>query len=203
MAAGHSRGIWILLMLWPRALRAMLLMVLALFTTPSVAMATTGVGASLPASVRTTAFHSQHDLPADLALATVADASGAGAAEGPVADVSGSSLALSVELVAPEAAIRITDNGLQHAIDRHTALGPLARNKSVFFDGEDLTALIRRADASVPLRQGQGNGGYVVDAAREIGVDRFTGLPTSQYTVITRSDGTLVTTFPGLPARGR
>ena len=73
----------------------------------------------------------------------------------------------------------------------------------IVFDGEDITSLIRRAEGTTPIPQPGGNLAYVVHGDDVLGVDIATGLPTDLYTVITKSDGTLVTAFPGLPTGGR
>ena len=39
------------------------------------------------------------------------------------------------------------------------------------------------------------------DVGRNIGIDRVTGGQTSVMTIVTESDGTLVTAFPGVPSR--
>jgi hypothetical protein len=96
--------------------------------------------------------------------------------------------------------INITDDGLAHVFDRHLADGSLSAGKSLFNDNVTLTRLIADAgDAVVPITQRNGSLAYVVDAGRNIGVDRATGLPTSTYTVITKPSGDLVTAFPGSP----
>ena len=49
------------------------------------------------------------------------------------------------------------------------------------------------------VQQTNGNFRRIVNAGSDIGIDRTTKKATSIYTVITRADGTLVTSFPGLP----
>lgn len=49
------------------------------------------------------------------------------------------------------------------------------------------------------VKQANGNFARVVDAGRDIGFDKVTGKSTSVYTVITNSEGKLVTSFPGKP----
>jgi hypothetical protein len=124
-------------------------------------------------------------------------------------DARGTSTTPTLTFVATEAAgsagysaskINITDDGLAHVFDRHLADGSLSAGKSLFYDNVTLTRLIADAgDAVVPITQRNGNLAYVVDAGRNIGVDRATGLPTSTYTVITKPSGDLVTAFPGSP----
>jgi hypothetical protein len=97
-------------------------------------------------------------------------------------------------------AIRITEAGLEHVIERHTAEGALSAGKSIFAAGEDITALARSSEGVAAVKQGFGrNFQRVVNAGREIGIDRATGRPTSAYTVITNIKNELVTMFPGHP----
>ena len=49
------------------------------------------------------------------------------------------------------------------------------------------------------MEQANGNFSRIVDAGREIGIDRLTGQPTSIYTIITNIRSELVTAFPGMP----
>lgn len=96
--------------------------------------------------------------------------------------------------------INITEDGLTHVFDRHLADGSLSAGKSLFNENVTVTRLIADAgDVVAPITQRNGNLAYVVDAGRNIGVDRATGLPTRIYTVITRPGGNLVTAFPGRP----
>ena len=93
----------------------------------------------------------------------------------------------------------MTEEGLAHVTARHTIGGAKTAGKSVFTAGEDVTALIKSAEGVSPIQQAGGNFQRVVDAGREIGVNRATGSPTSTYTVITDAAGNLVTAFPGTP----
>jgi hypothetical protein len=96
-----------------------------------------------------------------------------------------------------EDGIEITDEGLDHVLERHT--GDVA-GKSTFSDENEVASLIRQAESVPPVPQAFGsNFQRVVDAGKIIGVDRLTGLPTSIYTVITAAAGKLITAFPGLP----
>ena len=102
-------------------------------------------------------------------------------------------------LVAPRLTVSITDNGLAHVFGRHVPGGALSSGKSVLGAGEDVAALIRQAENVAPVTQANGRLAYVVDAGRTVGTDRARNALTTQYTVITEADGTLVTAFPGLP----
>jgi hypothetical protein len=88
---------------------------------------------------------------------------------------------------------------LQHVLDRHVPGGPLSAGKSLFGAGEDLSALICKAEGLAPVPQAGGNFARIVNAGRIIGIDRATGQPTSIYTVITNAAGDLITAFPGVP----
>ncbi|MBK7986250.1 MAG: hypothetical protein IPK11_04885 [Ignavibacteria bacterium] len=48
-------------------------------------------------------------------------------------------------------------------------------------------------------RQINGNFSRVVNAGRNIGIDRATGNLTSIYTIITNGQGNLITALPGIP----
>lgn len=95
--------------------------------------------------------------------------------------------------------IQVSGSSLRHVTDRHTAGGTMTAGKSVFNSGEDVGALIRNAASASPTQEPNGRLCRVVNAGRNIGVDRATGAQTSTYTVITTESGQLVTAFPGLP----
>ncbi|TDO28697.1 hypothetical protein BC659_0777 [Sediminibacterium goheungense] len=96
--------------------------------------------------------------------------------------------------------INITQKGLTHTLDRHTVnnLTKFA-GKSKFANPSEVTTLIQQATHYPMVRQANGNFARTVDAGRNIGIDRATGQPTSIYTVITGSNGNLITAFPGTP----
>ena len=73
------------------------------------------------------------------------------------------------------------------------------KDRSKFFDGEDIVGLITRGTQQPMVRQRNGNFARVWDVGRPIGIDRATGKPTSIMTVITNPSGELVTAFPGRP----
>jgi RHS repeat-associated protein len=104
-------------------------------------------------------------------------------------------------LTCPEkqSAINITERGLRHILERHVPGGAGTGGRSLFSAHENIEALIRAAEGTVPTLQTGGNMQRIIDAGRIIGVDRLTGLPTSTYTVITNTAGELITAFPGLP----
>jgi RHS repeat-associated protein len=95
--------------------------------------------------------------------------------------------------------VNIPADRLEHVIDRHTVGGSATSNKSLFNQGVNVPDLIQQAGLTSPYPQGNGRFERIVDAGRIIGVDRYTGQPTSIYTVITDSSGNLATTFPGVP----
>jgi hypothetical protein len=96
--------------------------------------------------------------------------------------------------------IRITPQGLQHVVERHTLPGlPQFANKSKFNAGEDVAALIRSGTQQPMTRQPNGRYARTFDVGRIIGYDRNAGRQTSIMTIITEADGRLVTAFPGAP----
>ncbi|MBI4600879.1 MAG: hypothetical protein HY721_02865 [Planctomycetes bacterium] len=96
--------------------------------------------------------------------------------------------------------IKVTREGMQHVLDRHT-VNDIAKyaGKSKFNAGEDIASLIDLGTQQPMVRQVNGNYARTFSVGREIGADRATGNATSIMTVITRPDGTLVTAFPGKP----
>jgi hypothetical protein len=76
---------------------------------------------------------------------------------------------------------------------------PQYSNKSKFWPQVDIRQLINQASRVPAIPQPNGNFARIVDAGKNIGIDRTTGLPTRIYTVITNASGELVTTFPGEP----
>ena len=100
------------------------------------------------------------------------------------------------------AALAVTERGLAHVLARHVTGGALTAGKSVFYGGaKEVRQLIDAAGRVSPTQQPGGRLGWIVDAGRDIGIDRTTGLPTSQYTVISDHVGALITAFPGVPGR--
>ena len=97
-------------------------------------------------------------------------------------------------------AINITEKGLAHTLDRHTVNGITKwAKKSKFFNASEIESLIQQGTQMPMTRQANGNFSRVVDAGRNIGIDRATGNPTSIYTIITNGQGNLITAFPGIP----
>jgi hypothetical protein len=60
-------------------------------------------------------------------------------------------------------------------------------------------SLIQKGTQFPMTPQTNGNFSRIVDASRNIGIDRTTGTPTSIYSIITDKSGNLVTAFPGTP----
>jgi hypothetical protein len=97
-------------------------------------------------------------------------------------------------------AIELAEDGMAHVLEGHTAGGALSAGKSIFHAAEEVPGLIRAAEGTVPVKQAVGrNFQRIVNAGREIGIDRATGKPTSTYTVITNAANKLITSFPGVP----
>jgi hypothetical protein len=97
-------------------------------------------------------------------------------------------------------AINITKKGLAHTLERHT-VNDIAKwaNKSKFFNASEVENLIQQGTQMPMIRQANGNYFRIVNAGRNIGINRATGNPTSIYTIITNGQGNLITAFPGIP----
>jgi hypothetical protein len=93
--------------------------------------------------------------------------------------------------------IRLTAKSVVHVLERHIALGEKSAGKSIFNAVEGIVDLVRGADNVAPVTQTNRNLRRVVNAGRDIGLDRATGQQTSTYTVITNKLNELVTMFPG------
>ena len=117
-----------------------------------------------------------------------------------VRGIFGARVATEVVTTTSEPEINITEEGLEHVLERHVAGGVRTAGKSLFNGSKaDVKALLEKAGSVKPTPQANGNLARVVDAGRTIGVDRATNAPTSVYTVITKPSGDLVTAFPGRP----
>jgi RHS repeat-associated protein len=93
-------------------------------------------------------------------------------------------------------AVSLGGKGLSHIMARHLAGGAESAGKSIFHKADELSRLATEA-LSVPAVPSGRNFARVVDAGREIGLDRVTGQATSWYTVITNKAGDVVTMHPG------
>ncbi|HEY6304472.1 MAG TPA: RHS repeat-associated core domain-containing protein [Candidatus Acidoferrum sp.] len=100
---------------------------------------------------------------------------------------------------AAENPLKVTDKGLKHILERHAPGGARTAGKSLFNAGEDIRGLLQAGENTNPVQQLGGNFQRVIDAGREIGIDRVTGAVTQVYTIITNAAGEVVTAFPGLP----
>jgi len=100
---------------------------------------------------------------------------------------------------AAENPLKITDKGLKHIAERHVPGGARTAGKSLFNAGEDIRGLLQAGENTNPVQQLGGNFERVIDAGREIGIDRVTGAATRIYTIITSPAGDVITGFPGLP----
>jgi RHS repeat-associated protein len=97
--------------------------------------------------------------------------------------------------------ITADSRALTHVLDRHFEGGRLAdlSRKSIFSSGEDLPSLLREAEGTERVQQEGGNFVRTVFAGRAVGAERKTGQMTMFYSVITDTDNSLVTAFPGFP----
>lgn len=90
--------------------------------------------------------------------------------------------------------------GTGHAFERHTINSIddwVLRSK--FTNASEVQTLINNATHQLRTLQVNGNYQRIVNAGRNIGIDKNTGLQTSIYTVITKPNGVCVTAFPGMP----
>ena len=92
--------------------------------------------------------------------------------------------------------IIVTPKGTRKIQDAHMAGGTRLGGRSQFFDQETVDGLVEQARGVQPRLVGKN---YVreVNAGRPVGVERSTGLPTDFYTVVTNSNGHLITAYPG------
>ncbi|HEX8283900.1 MAG TPA: hypothetical protein VF588_11125 [Pyrinomonadaceae bacterium] len=97
--------------------------------------------------------------------------------------------------------IGVGQERLQYINDKHVDGGKFSANKSVFNKGEDIEQLVRQAETVPPAVQAHGTSQRIVNAGRNIGIDRATGKQTPMYTVITKAGANLHNAFPGLPER--
>jgi RHS repeat-associated protein len=95
-------------------------------------------------------------------------------------------------------AIKVSWGRLLHVLALHT--GGVA-NKSFFGDAAEIASLIKAAESVTAVPSVGGRFVRTLDAGRTVGTDITTGQPTSVYTVVTDSNGELVTAFPGSPRR--
>ena len=96
--------------------------------------------------------------------------------------------------------IKITKRGWNHIIKYHTGMQSSSRpKKSIFNNGEDLVQLINQASLHPPVGQVRKHLARVFDVGHTVGIDYYTGKPTSTVTVVTKLNGDLVSMFPGPP----
>jgi hypothetical protein len=97
-------------------------------------------------------------------------------------------------------AIRISQRGLAHTLERHGPDGPPRfADKSKFDRGVDIPALIALGQNFQPRPETNGYSVRSFDAGATVGFDRNARHATSVVTVVTRADGELVTAYPGFP----
>jgi hypothetical protein len=86
---------------------------------------------------------------------------------------------------------------MQKIRDLHTESGRLSGDRSVFYDGEDLEALIDAARDTIPTQQRNGRLRGVIEADHDVGWDNVNEEHTNVYTVVTYPDNDLLTAHPG------
>jgi hypothetical protein len=97
----------------------------------------------------------------------------------------------------PKYPIELRPKDISHAIKRHFVP---KEGKSTFSPSEDFWTLMKASEKVKPrVQKINPNMIRIVKAGRNVGVDVSTGQPTSIYTVVTRSDGSFVTMYPGRP----
>jgi YD repeat-containing protein len=97
--------------------------------------------------------------------------------------------------------INAIEERIQHVKDRHFQGGSRTNNKSLFNSSEDINQLIEYASQNgKPVQANGGRLAWIIRAGRNVGFDRNAGnAATDIYTVITESNGDLVTMHPGMP----
>jgi len=95
--------------------------------------------------------------------------------------------------------IEVTPSAWQHIMDRHTVGGARSAGTSIFNPGEDIRALIKKAELITPVREENGYLKREFDAGHIIGTDPATGKQTSRCRVIATQSGKLVTAYPVAP----
>jgi len=107
--------------------------------------------------------------------------------------------------------IRVLSDDLTHASGHLSPHGVSATDveslavksgRSLFLPGEDLLQLVTASAGTTPYYQASyGRYARIVVAPKIVGYDIYAREYTAVYTVVTRADGTFVTTFPGIPQR--
>jgi len=93
--------------------------------------------------------------------------------------------------------IHITQDRLKHVYQTHT--GIYEGKAGVFNKGEDIVSLIRSTTQAPLIPQNSEKFARILDAGRNIGIDRVTSEQTSIITVITDAANKLITSYPGVP----
>lgn len=109
------------------------------------------------------------------------------------------------EFVARGAQITLSEKRYQHIINRHTLGGSefVAGKTSYFNDGVDIKSLVNKSSKQTGVVNSDGYIERVVNAGKNVGVDRVTGKQTSTYSVITDKKGNVITAHPGKPGKPR
>jgi len=96
----------------------------------------------------------------------------------------------------PPEGIVITDMAMRKLKEMHVEGGPESSNKTTFYRGVDVEALINSASWETPIYQSpEDTWLYQIDAGFVIGTG-YSGKETSKYEVAVAPDGTLVTAYP-------
>lgn len=99
----------------------------------------------------------------------------------------------------------LSANRYQHIVNRHTLDGSkfTAGRTSYFNRNVDVKSLIENASEQPGKLNGSGFYERVINADKNIGVDRATGRQTTTYTVISDKKGNVITSHPGQPGKPR
>ena len=95
-------------------------------------------------------------------------------------------------------AIQATAKSERKLNSAHRAFGDRLAGRSQFFDQVTTDDLIARASNVFPTRNAKGDWVYQVNFGSPVGVDRSTGLPTEFFTLVTNSNGHMVSAYPGM-----
>ena len=98
---------------------------------------------------------------------------------------------------------RLTQEAMEHILLRHYVNGAQFGSNSddsYFFSSVDPVQLARGAAEVGPLQQpGSSRLAYIAASPEDVGITGAQGDVTNVYTIITESDGTVVTAFPRVP----
>ncbi len=93
--------------------------------------------------------------------------------------------------------IEITNSSWQHVTSRHTPSGSKNSGASIFYQGENIKALVKFSEIVTPEQEQNGYYSRDYDAGHIVGYDPYrNGMQTSTVKVISTAKGQLVTVYP-------